>query len=397
MPIVDFPHQRLDDIELGGIVTVRDRLLAMQAAGKTVLRLESGDPSFDIAPHVREAMERALREGKTHYTPGAGIPELRAAIRDKLARDNGISLKGPEEVLVTSGAMHGLYVTFASLLAPGEKVIVPDPSWTETVDNIRLAGGVPVLAPLDTKIGRWPLEEVARRIGPRTRAIAINTPHNPTGIVLDETTLRGLGDLAERHGLYIVSDEAYEHVIFDGRRHVSIASLGLPTEQVVSLFSMSKSYAMSGLRMGYMAGGNKLFRERAAKLIRCTVNGVNSVAQHGAVAALRGPQEETAKMQAVYQTRRDTLMQGLKDARHIQALEPQGAFYVWARIHESWPGYKGAKDGWAMTSYLIDEAGVGSAPGEVFGPAGRGHVRFAFSCASEQVQRAAGLLARLLA
>lgn len=384
----------IDEIPLGGIVSVRDRLLEMQGKGQPIMRLESGDPSFDIPPHVREAIEKALRDGQTHYTAGAGIPPLRRAIAEKLRRENRIPVEGPERVLVTNGAMHGLYIAFRALVErPGDEVIVPDPTWTETADNVRLAGGEVVRCPLDPARG-WSLvpERIAQRVSPRTRALVLNTPHNPTGAVLDRPTLEGILAVAERHDLWVVADEAYEHVLFDGREHLSIGALPGGEKRVISIFSMSKSYAMSGLRVGYLAVNDDLMIERMAKLLRCTINGVNSATQHGAVAALDGPQECTREMARIYQQRRDILMAALRRLTHLEAFEPQGAFYVWARIASSWPGHEGRRDGWAMTQSLIEKGGIGSAPGEVFGPAGHGHLRFAFSCATEQIERAAAVL-----
>ena len=398
-PSASLGHHVIDDIPLGGIVSVRDRLLELQARGKPVMRLESGDPSFDIPPHVREALEKALHDGQTHYTAGAGIPRLRQAAFEKMTRRNGIQLRDPGHVLVTNGAMHGLYIAFRALVRPGagDEIIVPDPTWTETFDNVTLAGGVPVRCKLDEAHGyRYDPAAIEALVTPRTRAIVVNTPHNPTGAVLDQATLEAILGVAERHGLYVVSDEAYEHVIFDGKRHVSLGSLPGGAERVISVFSMSKSYAMSGLRMGYLGVGDAVLLERMTKLLRCTINGVNSATQHAAVAALTGPQDASATMNATYQQRRDVLVGALSRARWVKAFEPAGAFYVWCRIDPAWSGYRGRKDGWALSDFLIDEGGVGSAPGEVFGPAGAGHVRFAFSCPTDQVERAAKALPALL-
>lgn len=385
----------VDAIALGGIVTVRDRLLEQQAHGKKVYRLESGDPSFSIPDHVRDAIKRALDEGQTHYTPGAGIKPLREAIFKKLTTANGIPVKSPAQVLVTSGAMNGLYIAFRALAHPGDEFIMPDPTWTETADNVSLAGAVPVRVQLTAQHGyRYEPEAIEAAVTPRTRAIVLNTPHNPTGLVVDREALTGIVKVAEKHGLWIVSDEAYEHVLYDGHPHVSAAALGY--DKVVSLFSMSKSYAMSGLRLGYLACNDDLLIERMSKLLRCTVNGVNSATQYGAIAALTGPQDATASMAAEYQLRRDALWDALEGLKVLHPFKPQGAFYMWARIDDSWAGYSGKRGGWAMTEYLIDQSGIGSAPGEVFGPAGAGHVRFAFSCSTSQVVEAAALLKTIL-
>jgi len=385
----------VDSIALGGIVTVRDRLLELQARGRKVYRLESGDPSFPLPDNVREAIKRALDDGHTHYTAGAGIKPLREAIYRKLGAANRIPVKDPEHVLVTNGAMNGLYIAFRALVQPGDEILMPDPTWTETADNVTLAGGCPVRVRLNESSGyRYEPEAIEAAITPRTVAVVVNTPHNPTGLIVDQESLLGILKVAGKHNLWVISDEAYEHVLYDGHRHVSAASLGY--EKVLSIFSMSKSYAMSGLRLGYLACNDDLLIERMAKLLRCTINGVNSATQYGAIAALTGPQEPTCLMCGEYLRRRNALWDGLKDLKSLHPFKPQGAFYMWARIDEQWRGHSGKRDGWAMTEYLIEKAGIGSAPGEVFGPAGAGHIRFAFSCPTDQVVEAAQILSQTL-
>ncbi len=385
----------VDMIALGGIVTVRDRLLDQQAKGRKVYRLESGDPSFPVPEHVREAIKRALDDGHTHYTPGAGIKPLREAICRKLNASNRIPVKGPEHVLVTNGAMNGLYIAFHALVRPGDEILMPDPTWTETADIVTLAGGHPTRVQLNDRNGyRYEPETIEAAITPRTVAVVVNTPHNPTGLLVDQEALLGILKVAERHNLWVISDEAYEHVLYDGNRHVSAASLGYA--KVLSIFSMSKSYAMSGLRLGYLACGDDVLIERMTKLLRCTINGVNSATQHGAIAALTGSQEPTCLMCGEYLKRRDALWDGLKHLKTLHPFRPQGAFYLWARIDEQWKGHAGRRDGWALTEYLIEKAGIGSAPGEVFGPAGAGHIRFAFSCPTDQVVEAARILGDIL-
>lgn len=394
---VDKPIHIVDSVSFGAIVAVRDRLLGQQAAGRKIYRLESGDPSFDVPPHVLEAMHQALREGKTHYTASTGILPLREAAVTKVRRDNGLSVDGPDQVLVTSGGMHALYLTFRALLDPGDEVILPDPMWTEIGENIRLAQGVPVRVPLRLDGGpAYAAEDIERAVTPKTRAIFINTPHNPSGAVLSRDVLAAIVDVAVRNDLTIVSDEAYEHVIFDGLEHVSTGSLPGAEDRTITLFSTSKSYAMSGLRVGYIIAHDPRFLERAKKLIRCTVNGVNSVAQWGAAAALAAPQDAARAMGAGYEARRDALLAGLEGVRSLHPVKPSGSFFLWCRIDPSWEGYQGARDDWAMTNYLIDSAGVGSSPGTAFGPSGAGCIRFAFSADLPQVEAGAQLISELL-
>jgi aspartate aminotransferase len=387
----------VDQVSLGAIVQVRDRLLEQQAKGRKVLRLESGDPSFDIPVHVREAMEKALRDGQTHYTASTGIAPLREATFRKVTTENGLKVPGPDSIVITNGGMHGLYIIFRALLDPGDEVILPDPMWTEIAENIRLGGGMAVPVRLHPEAEyQYNPEDIEAAITSRTRAIFVNTPHNPTGAVAKRETLEAIAALAEKHNLLLVSDEAYEHVIFDGEQHVSLGSLPAAQERTVSVFSMSKTYAMSGLRLGYVVVNDKLILDRFKKLVRCTINGVNSITQYGAVGALNGPQDATRAMAQEYQMRRDVLFDAVKEAPYLQPFKPHGAFYLWARIEPGWPGYEGKRDDWSMTNYLIDQAAIGSAPGSAFGMAGVGHIRLAFSCSTAQVKEAADLLPGVL-
>jgi aspartate aminotransferase len=276
----------VDQVSLGAIVQVRDRLLEQQAKDRKVLRLESGDPSFDIPVHAREPMEKVLRDGQTHYTASTGIVPLREAIFRKVTSENGLKTPGPDSVVVTNGAMHGLYILFRVLLDPGDEVILPDPMWTEVGENIRLAGGIPVLVRLRVQAAyQYDSLEIEAAITAHTRLIFVNTPHNPTGAVADLATLEAIAAIAEKHNLQLVSDEAYEHVIFDSRKHTSLGSIPAAQSRTVSVFSMSKTYAMSGLRLGYLVLNDTRTLDRIKKLMRCTINGVNSVTQYGAAAA----------------------------------------------------------------------------------------------------------------
>jgi aspartate/methionine/tyrosine aminotransferase len=387
----------VDQVSLGAIVQVRDRLLEQQAKGGKVLRLESGDPSFDIPPHAREAMEKALRDGLTHYTPSTGIPSLREAILHKVITENGLEVPDANHIVVTNGGMNGLYIIFRAILEPGDEVILPDPMWTEIAENIRLAGGMPVPVRLRENEGyTYSPDDIQAAITPKTRAIFVNTPHNPTGVVLDRSTLEAIAALAARHNLLLVSDEAYEHVIFDQNKHVSLGSLPAARGRTVSVFTLSKTYAMSGLRLGYVVTTDELLLDRLKKLVRCTINGVNSVTQYGAAAALKGPQDFTHSMAVEYQARREMLFSALEESPYLKPFKPGGAFYLWARITPDWPGYQGQTDDWSMTNFLIDRSGIGSSPGSAFGAAGRGHIRFAFSCSTDQVREASSLLPSVL-
>jgi aspartate aminotransferase len=391
----------LDRLSLGKIVQIREQLLRAQAAGTRVYRLESGDPSFAPPAHVLAALGRAAEQGHTHYPPNAGIPALRAAIRRKLVRQNGITLPDDDAIFVTNGAMHALFVTFAALLDAGDEVIVPDPMWTEVVENIRLAGGVPVPVPLAAAEGfAYSAAEIERRITPRTKAIFINTPHNPTGAVLDRDALERIVRLAVDRGLWVVSDEAYEDVIYAPHTHHSAAALVQEiapghVDKVVSIFSMSKSHAMPGFRVGYLVTTSPLLQDRLPKVMRCSINGVNSVSQWAAAAALDGPQTHVDEMRAEYEVRRDALLAALDGIDGVRAFRPRGAFFVWAELDPALYARLGVADADGV-SQLLAARGVGSAPGDAFGVHSADAIRFAFSCDTAMVRDGAALLRELL-
>jgi aspartate/methionine/tyrosine aminotransferase len=384
---------RLDAISFGKIVQIREVLLKAQAKGARVIRFESGDPSFSVPPHVLEAIAKAGAAGKTHYVPNDGIPELRAALAEKLRTKNGIADITPHDVFLTNGAMHALYVTFGALLGEGDEVIIPDPMWTEVAENIRLAGGVPARVVVDASgdFGYEP-EAIARAITPNTRAIYVNSPHNPTGAVVAPDVLEAIVALARSRDLWIVSDEAYEDVLYEPYTHTSIASLaGDYADRVISVFSFSKSHAMSGLRTGYVVTRSKLLRERIQKLLRCTINGVNSLAQWGALAAVTGPQDHLPAMRAEYALRRDLMLAGLSGIEGVRPFVPRGAFYVWADLEPSLYARLGVSGADELAARLAQN-GIGSAPGDAFGAHCADGIRFAFSCETAMVREGAALL-----
>jgi len=386
----------VDQISFGGIVAIRDSLLKMRSEGKKVYRLESGDPSFDIPPHVRDAMIDALMKGYTHYAESTGIMPLRQAIHRKVVEENKIPIKDHDHVLVTNGAMHGLYVTFRALLVPGDEVIIPDPVWTEIADNVKLAGGVPVRCILKPENDfLYDPADVESLITSRTKAIFILTPHNPTGAVFPKKILEEIVDIAVKRNLYIVSDEAYEHIIYDGLRHVSVGSLPGAEDRSITIFSASKSFAMSGLRIGYIVTNIDKIIERGKKLLRCTINGVNSIAQYGALAALNGPKDYIEEMRREYQHRRDMIYETTSKLRSLKPFKPRGTFYIWCRISEDWRDSEGRRSDWAMTNYLL-RFGLGSTPGSEFGPASSEYIRFSFSCDTNHLAESLEVLKEVL-
>lgn len=394
--ITGSPVHQLDQLSLGKIVQIRERLLAAQAAGKRVYRFESGDPSFAPAAHVVDALTQAALAGKTHYIPNNGIPELRRALANKIVTKNGITSVTADDIFVTNGAMHALYVTFGALLNPGDEVIIPDPMWTEVSENIRLAGGVPVRVPLraDADYDYRP-DDIRAAITARTTTIFLNTPHNPTGAVLTAEAMREIVQIAAERKLWIVSDEAYEDVIYRPYTHRSIGALAPDNKRIISIFSFSKSHAMSGLRTGYIVARHSLLHDRIPKLLRCTINGVNSATQWAALAAVTGSDRYIAEMREIYHERRDIMLRALTGIPGVRPFSPRGAFYVWAELDPSVYERLEVADADALATSLADQ-GLGCAPGDAFGDSCTDALRFAYSCDTGMVREGSVLLREAL-
>ncbi len=378
-------NNELEQVVFSGIVAVRDRLLQLPDP----LRLESGEPSFDTPAHIKEAAAKALQDNATHYAPSTGIKELKGAILEKVERKNGIDyLDGPDKVVVTNGGMHGMYCTFRTILNPGDEVIIPRPNWTATAWMIRLSGGkLKFCRLLPERQYRWDIEELEEQVTSQTRAALINSPHNPTGGVMLKEDLEQLLRLAEEHDLYVVSDEAYEDIIYD-HEHVSIAAVAKDFPQrvrdkIISCYTFSKSYAMTGWRLGYTVCSSAAFAEQIKKMILYTINGVSTPTQYAGVAALRGPQEAVSNMTSTYRERRDILFDGVKNSPFLTCdTPPSGAFYLYARINDSWQG-----TAWDMVNHLIDNYSMGSVPGDIFYDTDKA-IRFSYACSTDMIRRA---------
>ena len=372
--------QFLDTVPFSGIIRIRDMMYSV----KDPFRLDQGDVSFDAPDTVKLAMHRAIDENRSHYLQTTGLPRLLELLADKLRRKNGIPIGSADEIMVTTGGIHGVFVTCQALLEPGDEVIVPDPEWPPCAGNIKLAQGIAVPCPLRESLQwRYDLGELESKITPKTRAIYLNSPHNPTGGVLCRADVEAIAAIADRRGIWIISDEAYEDVIFDGAEHVSPASLPGMYERTISLYTFSKTYAMTGLRLGYVAAKDPQLRDRMKKALFYTASNIASVVQFGGVGALEGSQEAVAQYRDELQARRDLFYEGIRSHTGgvFTGAAPRGAFYAFLRIDPSWTSPAGAKESisWAMTEYLISQGRIGCVPGVDFGANGEGYLRFCFA------------------
>ena len=368
----------LDTVPWSGIVRIRDMMFSV----KDPYRLDQGDVSFDAPDTVKSAMARAIAENRTHYLPSAGLPRLRELIADKLRTRNGIPVGDPDEVMVSNGGIHALFVLFQALLEPGDEVLLPDPVWPPTIGHVIAAHGQPVFVPLYESRGwRYDLDQLRQAITPRTRAIYINSPHNPTGGVLTRADIETIADIARERNIWVLSDEAYEDVLFDDAEQLSIGSLPGMYERTIPMFTFSKSYAITGLRLGYLAVQDAAVRDRCKKVLLYTTSNVSSVVQYGGIGALEGSQQCIHDFAVELQARRDLFYEGMRSLGGIFTGDPpKGAFYAFVRIDPQWnaPG-PGESISWRMVEHLIRDGRIGCVPGVDFGAKGEGYVRFCFA------------------
>ena len=356
------------------------RARALEASGVDVVHLEIGEPDFDTPAHIRAAAQRALDEGRTHYAPYAGIPELRAAIAADATRRKGFPVT-PEQVFVTVGGKGVMLYAIEALVEAGDEVIVPDPGYPIYESLVRFMGGTPVPLPLRQAQGfRLDPDELASLVTPRTRLLVLNSPANPTGGVLTRADLEAIAALAQAHDLVVLADEIYGRILYEGE-HLSIASLPGMASRTVVLDGFSKTYAMTGWRLGYAIVPEPL-TFAFGRLIINSISCAPTFPQYGALAALQGPQEPVEAMVAEFRARRDLLVAGLNAIPGIRCLEPQGAFYVFPDV--SGTGLTGA----AFADRLLTEAGVSVLAGTAFGAVGTHHIRLSYATSQANIAKA---------
>ena len=357
------------------------RARALEATGRSVIHLEIGEPDFDTPANVREAAKRALDTGQTHYPPFAGIPELRSAIAADTTARRGFA-PDPANVFVTVGGKGVMYYAILALVNPGDEVIVPDPGYPIYESVTRFVGGVPVAIPIRQENQfRMDPDELASLVTDRTRLVVINSPANPTGGVLTRGDLERIAEIALRHDLAVLSDEIYSRILYDGEEHTSIAALPGMIERTIVLDGFSKTYAMTGWRLGYGIVPADLAPGFGRLLIN-SVSGATTFAQWGAVEALRGPQDDVGAMVAEFRARRDLVVDGLNAIPGLRCLRPAGAFYAFPEVAGT--GLTGAE----LAERLLAEVGVSVLAGTAFGTVGTNHVRLSYANSRENLAEA---------
>jgi aspartate aminotransferase len=363
----------------------------LEAQGRDIVHLEIGEPDFGTPAHIVEAGCHALRAGHTHYTPTAGIPELRAAIAVDVGQSRGIEV-GPEQVVVTPGGKPIMFFAILALVDEGDEVLLPNPAFPIYESMVDFAGGRPVFVPLRQENGfRFDLGEFHAGLSERTKLVILNSPANPTGGVLTAEDIAGLAQiLRERPDVYILSDEIYSRLLYS-ERFASIASesgLG-PDERTIILDGFSKTYAMTGWRLGYGVMPEPL-AEEVAKLQVNSNSCTSAATQYAGLEALTGPQDSVGDMLAEFRARRDLIVAGLNDLPGVECITPQGAFYAFPRITGT--GRPAAE----LADLLLDEAGVACLSGTAFGRNGEGHLRLSYANSRENIARALDRMGEIL-
>ncbi|MCI5727176.1 MAG: pyridoxal phosphate-dependent aminotransferase [Clostridium sp.] len=359
----------------------------LKSKGVDVITFGVGEPDFNTPENIIEAANKAMKDGKTKYTPVPGIPELRKAIVNKFKQDNGLDYE-EAQIIVSTGAKQSLNNAFMAILNPGDEVIVPTPYWVSYPELIRLAEGVPVFVENKKEDDyKYTLETLEKAVTSKTKAIILNDPNNPTGSIYSKEELEMIAEFAKKYDLVIISDEIYEKLIYDGNKHVSIASLSEDAKnRTIVINGFSKSFAMTGWRVGYSASNKEIAKLMSSLQSHMTSN-VNSIAQYASVEALEGSKDDLNHMISVFEQRRNLMVKMISEMKDVSIIKPSGAFYVMMNI-ENYFNKKingnEIKNSLDFSNYLLDEAKVAVVPGIAFGL--DSYVRLSYATSEENIK-----------
>ncbi|WJI27979.1 pyridoxal phosphate-dependent aminotransferase [Thermosynechococcus sp. B3] len=361
---------------------------AMRAAGEDICSFSAGEPDFDTPAHIREAAKTALDQGKTRYGSAAGEPALRQAIATKLNNDNHLPYRA-ENILVTNGGKQALFNLMLALINPGDEVIIPAPYWVSYPEMVHLASGTPVIVTTTAETGyRITPAQLEDAITPKTRLFVLNSPSNPTGMVYTPEEIRELAAVIVRHQLWVVSDEIYEKILYDGAEHLSIGAVSEAAfERTIVCSGFAKAYAMTGWRVGYLAGATDVIKV-ATKIQSHSTSNVCTFAQYGALAALEGSQACVAEMVAAFRDRRACMYERISEIPRLRCLKPQGAFYLFVDISET--GLSSVE----FCDRLLEEEKVATIPGKAFGM--DDHIRLSYATDLATIEKGLTRLAKFV-
>jgi len=366
------------------------RFFSLTQSIPSVISLGIGEPDFAPPSHVLEAAKQALNEGKTHYSPSMGIPELREALAKKAKNKYGLSYIPENEVLVTNGGTEAIFLALLSIINPLDEVLVPDPGFVCYEPDVLMADGIPVSMPLFEKNGfRYAVDVVMSRITDKSRVMIVNSPSNPVGHVLSYEEAASIAKIAVERDLIVISDEVYEKIVYDGVKHYCLATFPGMRERTVVVNSFSKTYAMTGFRVGYVLGPKEIIAQMLLAL-QYTVACVNGPAQYAALAALEGSQDSVRDMVREFDRRRRLIYSGLMGIKGFRCILPRGAFYIFPNIQDF------GKSSAEFTEYLLNEGRIVAVPGSAFGRYGEGYVRFSYATSCNRIEEALNRIERVV-
>lgn len=375
----DFEPAKMKRVPFTGIRRVLEKANKLEAEGRKIVHFEVGQPDFDTPANIKEAAKKALDQGVTAYSSNYGDIRLRRAIAEKLERMNHLKVDPTKEIMVTCGGEEAVAAALFALLEKGDEVLIADPSYIPYSSLTKIAEAEPVYVPLDEKNGYcFDLEKLEAAVTNKTKLLVLCTPGNPTGTMMDEESLRKLAEICCRHDILVLADEAYEQVLYDGNKHISIASLPDMWERTITVQSFSKTYSMCGWRIGYLVAPAELMRIVVRAHQTVAMNAC-SFGQLGALEALTGPQDSLYAMLAEFDRRRLLLYNGLKELG-IPCSRPQAAFYLFPDIGEF------GMDSFTFAELLLDKYGVATVPGVEFGKNGENHLRISYATSFEDCQ-----------
>lgn len=375
----DFEPAKMKRVPFTGIRRVLEKANKLEAEGRKIVHFEVGQPDFDTPANIKEAAKKALDQGVTAYSSNYGDIRLRRAIAEKLERMNHLNVDPTKEIMVTCGGEEAVAAALFALLEKGDEVLIADPSYIPYSSLTKIAEAEPVYVPLDEKNGYcFDLEKLEAAITNKTKLLILCTPGNPTGTMMDEESLRKLAEICCRHDILVLADEAYEQVLYDGNKHISMASLPGMWERTITVQSFSKTYSMCGWRIGYLVAPAELMRIVVRAHQTVAMNAC-SFGQLGALEAMTGPQDSLYAMLAEFDRRRLLLYNGLKELG-IPCSRPQAAFYLFPDIGEF------GMDSFTFAELLLDKYGVATVPGVEFGKNGENHLRISYATSFEDCQ-----------
>ena len=361
---------------------------AMQADGIDVIGFGCGEPDFDTPDNIKAAAIKAIEEGQTKYTPASGTVALKKAICEKLKKDNGLSYT-PANIVVSNGAKHSLMNAFDAIINPGDEIIVPAPYWVSYTEMIKMADGIPVI--IETKEEddfKFTAQQLKDAITPKTKALVLNSPSNPTGMLYNEAELREIAEIAVEKDIFVIADEIYEKLIYDGKKHISIASFNEEIkDRTIIVNGVSKSYAMTGWRIGFTAANAEVTKAMANMQSHATSN-PSSISQAAALEAYVGEQDTVEKMRKVFEQRRNYMVERINSIEGVSCKMPEGAFYVMMNIKEVFGREIGGKvinTSDDFCEVLLEKSLVALVPGSGFGC--EGYVRWSYATSMENIEK----------